>query len=249
VLVLNDLILMIVNRHTSDEIVYQFADVLENNFIYNPEKYPAPLNCINRYGLQKAILYWYANNLGLINKKILPQIRSLNASNIRNIYVGACLFGYKLETLTKIGVTNTVTDYQVIDEIESAWRESHYDQILYWKKVENIINDRIKVKNYSRLRFPLDFVYINECNEPPFPESIKHICTICSRENRTPTIRRQKIFESFIQWRKHIHLGDLHFIEYIFPIKTIFKIYCQGKEVCLRCNLCGGQIVSEVQNG
>ena len=234
-----------INRSTSDKIVYQFAGILEAGLLYSPDEYPEPLSSINRYGLQKAILYWYANNLGLINKKVSLKIHGLNASDIRNIYVGACLFGYRLDTLTKTGVKNTVADYKVIEEIEFAWRESDSDQILYWEKVERIINDRIKVEYYSRLKFPLEFIYLNECDEPPLPEAVKHLCTICSRENRNPTIRRQTVFESFIQWRKQMYLGDLGFADYIFPIKSLFKFYGQGRVVCLRCNVCGGRILSE----
>jgi hypothetical protein len=240
---------MVVNRNTSDEIVYQFADVLSNNLLYEPEKYPAPLNSINRYGLQKAILYWYAENIGSLNQRPAAHIRSLNESDIRNIFVMACLLGNKAESLTKRGVANTVVDYKVIDEIEFAWTKLHHDPTTYWENVERTINEWVKIKYYARLRFPLNFVYLNECDEPPLPETVKHLCTICSRENPNPTIRRQTMFESIIQWRKQMYLGELGFADYIFPIKRLFDVYRQGRVICLRCNVCGGQILSEASKG
>lgn len=67
---------VVINRFNSDNIVKLYSNVINSYNILYPEKYPDEIKNLNRFGIQRAILYWFANCV--FNRKISSESITVN---------------------------------------------------------------------------------------------------------------------------------------------------------------------------
>ena len=147
---------VVINRFNSDKVVILYSNVINSYNILYPEKYPDEIKNLNRFGIQRAILYWFANCV--FYRKISSE--SITVNNKTDCFYVA---GELLQRSVLFGVAvlpgsskphNLDNNFDFfISDIKIAFQNSSNQETVFWNKVDKIIDSAIRVKKFDRVNF------------------------------------------------------------------------------------------------
>jgi len=146
---------IVINRFNSEAIVKEYSKAINSYNILYPEKYPADIKNLNRFGIQRAILYWFASCV--LNRQISSQDITVNNKTdcfevAVELFQRSVLFGVTvLPGSSKPHKLVNNIEFSLSD-IKIAFQNSLNQDSVFWNHVDKIIDDAISVKQYERIK-------------------------------------------------------------------------------------------------